>query len=403
MIRIGLIREEKTPPDTRVAFTPEQCASIQEAHSNIRFYAEPSPTRCFPDADYEAAGVTLSNDLSNCDILLGIKEVPVEKLIEDKTYFFFSHTKKKQPYNQPLMQALIKKRIRMIDYECLTHADGQRILGFGFFAGVVGAHNGLLTYGKKYGAYNLKAANECLDFEEMTAQYKDTYLPNIKIVVTGAGKVASGIVEIMDQLDIEYIEAEDFLEKEFDYPVYTHLKGHTLYRRHDNGTYHRDDFHKNPQDYECTFPQFLSKADILMNGIYWDCNVPRLFEKEAIQTADYKMNVIADITCDIEGSVPINLGASTIADPVYGVDRDTFERVAPFQNTNAVIDLMAVDNLPNELPRDASRHFGLHLEKYVLNELLQPERSEILERATLCKNGKLTSYYEYLSDYAYGS
>jgi saccharopine dehydrogenase (NAD+, L-lysine forming) len=400
MLRIGLIREEKTPPDTRVALTPEQCVAVQEEYE-VEIVVEPSPNRCFPDDAYAQKGIRISDELSDCDILLGIKEVPVDKLLEGKTYLFFSHTKKKQPYNQKLMHALISKRIRMIDYECLTHSDGQRILGFGFFAGAVGAHNGLLTYGKKYDAFSLKPAHACYDFDEMVAQYQDVYLPNLKIAVTGAGKVASGIVEVMDQFDIEYVEAEDFLEKQFEYPVYTHLKGHTLYVRKDNGIYHRDDFHKFPQDYQCLFKRYLPVTDILMNGIYWDKNVPRLFQKEDIQDASYRMNVIADITCDIDGSVPINVGASTIADPVYGIDKKTFGRVEAFQNTNEVIDVMAVDNLPNELPRDASRHFGQHLEKFVLSELLKGDESEVIARATICREGRLTSYYEYLSDYAY--
>jgi len=401
MISIGLIREEKNPPDTRVALSPEQCVALMQEFTGLRIFVEPSPSRCFPDADYAALGIPLTDDLSHCDVLVGIKEVPVDKLIEDKTYFFFSHTKKKQPYNQKLMQTLIHKKIRMIDYECLTHADGQRILGFGFFAGVVGAHNGLLTYGRKFGAYQLKAAHECLDFAAMVAQYQDIYLPPVKIAVTGAGKVASGIVEVMDQLDIEYVEPEDYLEKTFEYPVYTHLKGRTLYVRKDNGTYHRDDFHKFPEDYQCLFRRYLPVTDILMNGIYWDRNVPRLFEKEDIQAADYRMNVISDITCDIDGSVPINIGASTIADPVYGIDKLTFQRRPPFQNTTDIVDVMAVDNLPNELPRDASVHFGKHFEKYILPELLKGDDSEIIARATICAEGKLTPLYAYLSDYAY--
>jgi alanine dehydrogenase len=402
MVRIGLIREEKTPPDTRVALTPEQCVSVQNEYG-VKILVEPSPNRCFNDDAYRNAGLELTTDLSSCDILVGIKEVPIDKLIPGKTYFFFSHTKKKQPYNKKLMQALIQKHIRLIDYECLTHADGQRILGFGFFAGAVGAHNGLLTYGKKYDKFELKGAKDCNSFDEMVGQYQGIYLPNIKIAVTGSGKVASGIVEIMDRFDVEYVEPEDYLEKTFDYAVYTHFKGHTLYVRKDNGTYHRDDFHHFPQDYQCLFKRYLSVTDILMNGIYWDKNIPRLFEKEDIQVPSYKMNVIADITCDIDGSVPINVGASTIADPVYGIDKKTFERVAPFQNTNDVIDVMAVDNLPNELPKDASRHFGQHLEKFVLSELLKDKQSDIIARATICSGGKLTSYYEYLSDYAYSA
>ena len=400
MVTIGLIREEKVPVDNRVALTPQQCIQIQQSYG-VKIVVAPSPVRCFHDDAYSKLGLELNEDLSNCDILLGIKEVPVDRLIEGKTYMFFSHTKKKQAYNQKLMQALIRKKITMIDYECLTHTDEQRILGFGFFAGAVGAHNGLLTYGRKYRMYDLKPAHESKDFEEVVAQYKDIYLPNLKIVLTGSGKVASGILEIMNHFDVEYVEPEDFLANEFAYPVYTHLKGHTLYVRKDNRTYFRDDFHKFPGDYQCVFRRYLAVADILMNGIYWDKHVPRLFEKEDIQAADYRMNVIADITCDINGSVPINLGATTISDPVYGIDKGTYERVPPFQNTNDTIDVMAVDNLPNELACDASRHFGMHLEKYVLAELLKNERSEIIARATICSAGLLTPPFKYLSDYAY--
>lgn len=401
MLQIGLIREYKTPPDTRVAFSPDQCQLIQSKYPNIKFTVEPSSNRCFSDDAYKVAGIDMSEDLSHCDVLIGIKEVPVDKLIEGKTYFFFSHTKKKQPYNQKLMRAMIQKKICMVDYECLTHADGQRILGFGFFAGVVGAHNGIMTFGKKHELFNLKAAHQCKDMHEMLEQYRSIRLPNFKIAVTGSGKVASGIIDVMTRLDIDYIEPEDFRNNQFDYPVYTHLKGTSLYTRKDNNTYSREDFHKNPQEYRCLFNQYLPVTDILMNGIYWDINIPRLFEKEEIQQTNFKISVFADITCDVNGSVPINIEASKIADPVYGIDKRTFDKTIPFQNTYNVVDVMAVDNLPNELPRDASMHFGNHLEKYILPELLKIEKSDIIMRATICKNGKLTPSYEYLGDYAY--
>jgi len=400
MIRIGLIRERKSPPDNRVPLTPKQCADIQEKFPSIKIIVEPSPTRCFADSEYISEGIEMSDDLQSCDVLLGVKEVPVDNLVPDKTYFFFSHTKKKQPYNRKLMHALIEKRIRMIDYECLTHSDEQRILGFGLFAGIVGAHNGLLTYGRKFGLYNLPPAHSVRSFRKLTASYEDIKLPNIKIAVTGSGKVAAGVLEIMVQMDIEPIEPEDYFKNEYEYPVYCHFKGRTLYARIDDGSFHREDFHSHPEHYKCLFEQYLPKTDILMNGIYWDRNVPRLFEKKDVQRHDFRTSVIADITCDIDGSVPINTGASTIADPVYGIDRKTLQNVAPFQPTNDIIDVMAVDNLPNELPRDASQYFGLHFEKYILEELFKSE-SDILERATICKAGKLTPRYGYLSDYAY--
>ena len=397
---IGLIRERKSPPDERVPLTPKQCALIHEKYPHIKVLVEPSPTRCYGDEEYSEAGIELSNDMSACDVLLGVKEVPVDNLVPGKTYFFFSHTKKKQPYNQKLMHALIEKNIRMIDYECLTHSDAQRILGFGLFAGIVGAHNGLMTYGKKHGLYHLPAAHDIAGYQELITAYQEIKLPIMKIAVTGSGKVAAGILEVMTHLDIEPVEPEDYFKNEYEYPVYAHFKGKSLYARKDDGSFHRDDFHAHPHNYHSLFSQYLAKTDILMNGIYWDENIPRLFEKTDVQRSDFRMSVIADITCDVNGSVPINVGASTIADPVYGIDRKTLEKVTPFQDTKDVVDVMAVDNLPNELPRDASQYFGSHFEKYILEELLK-DKSDILDRATICENGKLTSYYEYLADYAY--
>ncbi len=397
---IGLIRERKTPPDERVPLTPRQCAEIQLKYPDIKILVEPSPTRCYNDDEYRMEGLTLTEDLSACDVLLGVKEVKIDYLIPGKTYFFFSHTKKKQPYNKPLMQALIAKNIRMIDYECLTHTDAQRILGFGLYAGIVGAHNGLLTFGKKHGLFELPAANKLRGYRELIQAYEKIKLPPVKIAITGSGKVAAGVIDVMTNLDVEPVEPEDFFKNEFDYPVYAHFKGKALYARKGDGSFHRDDFHAHPDQYTCLFPQYLSKTDILMNGIYWDKQIPRLFEKTDIQRTDFRISVISDITCDMDGSVPINVGSSTIADPVYGIEKSTMEKVAPFQNTSDVIDVMAVDNLPNELPRDASQYFGVHFEKYILAELLA-ENSDILARATICENGKLTSYYEYLSDYAY--
>lgn len=398
---IGLIRERKNPPDTRVAFTPKQCVNIMQQYSDVRIMVESSPNRCYSDDEYSSVGVQVVDDVSACDVLVGIKEVPIDSLIEGKTYFFFSHTKKMQPYNKPLMQALIRKKIRLIDYECLTHQDGQRVLGFGFFAGVVGAHNGILTYGKKHQLFDLPKANEINNYAELLSFYEHLKLPNFKIAVTGSGKVTSGVLEIMSHLDIQSIEPGDFISKDYDYPVYTHLKGGYLYQHKVTKKYNREDFHQHPEKYESLFQQYLPYTDILMNGIYWDRKIPRLFETEDVHNEDFRMTVIADITCDPDGSVPINVGASTIANPVYGIDRKTLQKVEPFQNNTEIIDVMAVDNLPNELPRDASKYFGAHFEKYILEPLLSGYNHDLIVRATICAEGKLTERYEYMKDYAY--
>ncbi len=401
MIRIGIIRESKVPQDNRVPFSPKQCKKIQEKFTNIKFIVQPSPIRCFSDEEYLAQGIEVNDNLSNCEILFGVKEPKIESILPNKTYLFFSHTKKAQPYNKNLMKALIEKKIRLIDYECLTHDDGHRIVGFGYWAGVVGAHNGLLTYGKKFNQFSLNPVNRMKNFQELKESYEDFFLPPIKIALTGSGRVATGVLDILQYLDVTEVSVDEYLSKRFAYPVFVHLRGKDLYARKDDSTYNRNDFHANPQDYTCLFLPFTKMTDILMNGIYWDKNIPRLFELEDMKRPDFNLPVIADITCDENGSVPCNIGSSTIANPVYGYDKKLMQQAIPFQNTYDIVDMMAVDNLPNELPRDASKYFGGFLEEYVLPDLIKEKSSNVIERGTICNDGKLTSYYEYLSDYAY--
>ena len=375
---------------------PAQCKWLLKNSTDISIYVQPSNTRCFSNAEYEHAGLTLKEDLSNCDILLGIKELPVYMLIANKKYLFFSHTKKKQPYNQHLMHTMMDHNITLVDYECLEHEDGQRIIGFGFFAGIVGAHNGVMAYGKRTGAFELGRVFARKDYRELIHTYFGLKLPNIKIAITGSGRVAHGILDVMNLMGITEVEPDEYLERNFTYPVYVQLKGHDLYTHRELKTYKREHFHEHPTEYRSRFLPYTRCTDILMNGIYWDVNTPRLFEKTDIDES-FTINTIADITDDENGSVPINLGDNTIEDPVYGVSKTTFEKTAPY--INGSIDIMAVGNLPNELPRDASRYFGEQLIKHVLTDLLG-NGSEMIERATILKDGKLTPHFEYLEDYA---
>ena len=399
MKRIGLIREGKIPADNRVALTPAQCKWLLKNRADIQIVVQRSPDRCFNDREYLSAGVELADDLSDCDILFGIKEVPVSQLIPGKTYLFFSHTKKKQPHNQPLIKAIIDQKITLIDYECLEHEDGQRIIGFGFFAGIVGAHNGMMAYGARTGLYSLDRVYKQRSLRELIHTYFGLRLPNVKIAITGSGRVAHGILEIMNLMGIHEVENDDYLRRRFAYPVYTQIKGTDLYGHKLTGNYNRIDFHEHPDQYTCKFLPYAEQTDILMNGVYWDKNVPRLFEKEDARAEEFIIQTIADITDDANGSVPINLGDQSIADPVYGVDKQTLEKTAPYLPGS--IDLMAVGNLPNELPRDASRYFGEQLIKFILEDLLG-NGSPIIERATIVKQGALTADYEYMRDYAEG-
>ena len=394
------MREGKVPADNRVALTPAHCKWIHKNVPGVRVLVQASPDRCYSDKEYHSAGVEVREEMGDCDILLGIKEVPVRDLLPGKTYLFFSHTKKMQPYNQGMFRAIVERQITLIDYECLEHDDGQRILGFGFFAGVVGAHNGIMAYGLRTGRYALGRVYRQQSFRELIHTYFGLRLPEIKVVVTGSGRVAHGALEVMNLLEIVEVEPDEFLERSFHYPVFTQLKGAGLYADARTGEYHRDDFHRNPQNYRCKFLPFAATADILINGIYWDRNMPRLFEWHDLEGDDFTIRTIADITDDREGSVPCNLGDSAMADPVYGVDRKTRLRTPPYLPGS--VDVMAVGNLPNELPRDASRYFGEQLIKHVLNDLLRGG-SVIIERATIVRGGELTAPYRYLAEYARGN
>ena len=397
MIRIGLLREGKNPPDSRVALTPAQCKWLQKSFEQVQIVVQPSSTRCFSDLEYQRAGVSIQEDLSDCEYIFGIKEVPIDQLIEQKTYLFFSHTKKLQPYNQALFRDVIKKRIRLIDYECLEHEDGQRIIGFGFFAGVVGAHNGMMAYGKRTKSFNLGRVYKQLSFRELIHSYFGLKIPPVKIAVTGSGRVAHGILEVMNLMGIHEVEPSDYLKRQYSYPVYTHLKGADLFQNKLTGGYDREEFHAHHERYKTRFKPYAYVTDVLMNGIYWEQGMERLFEKEDVSDPGFRIVTIADISDDANGSVPINLGDQSIEDPLYGVDRTTFAKTAPYLPES--VDVMAVGNLPNELPRDASRYFGEQLIKYILEDLFKGG-SPLIEKATLTKEGQLSPYYAYMRSYA---
>ena len=396
MTKIGLIREGKIPVDNRVALTPLQCKWIKQ-NFGVEIEVQHCETRCYKDKEYTDAGIAVQEDISGCDILFGIKEVPVEMLIPHKTYLFFSHTKKLQPYNQKLLRAIVDKKITLIDYECLEHDDGTRIIGFGFFAGVVGAHNGMMAYGNRTGEFKLGRVYKQKNFQQLIHTYFGLKLPLLKIAVTGSGRVAHGILEIMNLMEIHEAEPDEYLEQKFDYPVYVHLKGGDLYRHKLTGKYIRSSFHEHPEDYHCLFHKYISETDILLNGVYWEEKIPRLFEMEDLKRPGFNIKTIADISDDRNGSVPCNIMDGTMENPVYGVDKFSGKVTAPYSSNS--VDVMAVGNLPNELPRDASRYFGEQLIKFILKDLVSGSSKEI-EKATIVKKGKLTAAFEYMSEYA---
>ena len=400
-MQIGIIREEKNPPDSRVPLTPKQCKFIQDNYP-VAILVEPSDNRCFKNEEYQKAGIPLKENLSNCDILMGVKEVPISKLIEEKPYFFFSHTIKEQAYNRKLLQAVLKKKIQLIDYEVLTNEKGQRLIAFGFFAGMVGAHNGVLTYGRRTGLFDLKRMKDCFDYAEAKQIYQQLNLPAFRIVLTGMGRVASGAAKVLLDMGIQQVSPQNYLNEQLDTPVFTQLDCKD-YASHKNGKdFDLAHFFQNPNEYQSIFAPYMRSSDVMINGIYWDNQAPPFFTKEEMKQKDFAIKVIADVTCDIApvSSIPSTLRASTIADPIFGYDPKNESEVSPFQP--GVVDMMTIDNLPNELPRDASTAFGDQFITSILPELLQKDQSEVINRATVAKNGQLGDYFTYLKNYASG-
>lgn len=397
MISIGIIREGKTPPDKRVPFSPEQAAKLK-SEFGLKVYVQPSAVRCFSDQEYLNAGIELKEDLSFCDYLFGVKEVPVDALIPNKNYFFFSHTIKKQPYNKKLMLALMEKKIGMIDYECLRNENGQRLLGFGRFAGIVGSYNALLAWGKRANTFSLKPANECRNMIEIQQELSKIRLNPIKIIVTGGGRVAHGAVELLQLANIKQVSPEEYLNKTFSSAVFCNVDCEHYYELKGQTTFSYPHFFKNSKEYQATFLPYLFQSNVLISGHFWDNVSQALFTVKDCLHPNFKVEVIADITCDIKGSIPTTLRASTIADPLYGVDKNTFQEVDAFA-PNALT-IMAVDNLPCELPADASKDFGNALLEKIIPEILNGDTHQIIEKATICKNGILGSPYTYLHEFA---
>jgi alanine dehydrogenase len=399
-MKIGLIREGKTPPDSRTPLTPQQCAFIVENYP-IEIAVQPSPGRCYADQEYFEAGIDLQESLEDCDVIMGVKEVPVGLLIYRKTYFFFSHTIKEQAYNRKLLQAVLAKKIQLIDYEVLTNENGERLIAFGRFAGMVGAHNAMYVYGERSGSFHLKRMKDCIDYAEAQALYQTIHFPPIKIVLTGAGRVGNGAAEVLHDIGIREVSPTDFLEKTYSEAVFTQLHSRDYVGHNNDHPLEKRHFHSHPEQYHSIFTPYSKTADVFINGIYWDSRSPAFFTREEMMEPDFQIQVIADVTCDIApiSSIPSTLRASTIADPIFGYHPQTGEEISPLLPQG--IDMMTIDNLPNEMPRDASRAFGEMFILKVLPEFFKPQ-SSILERATIAKEGQLAKHFTYLQNYADG-
>ena len=399
-MKFGLIRERKTPPDHRAVLSPAACQKVVSQFPQATIRVEPSPIRVFSDAEYQQAGIGVSEDMASCDVLLGVKEVPADALIPGRKYFFFSHTIKKQPYNRNLLRAVLEKRIELYDHELLTDPKGVRLVAFGRYAGIVGAYNAFRAYGLKHGGFSLPGARELKDQQALIAELRKLKLPPIKILLTGRGRVGSGAREMLDGMGLRHVTVADYLHKEFNEPVYCQIDASEYNKRKDGVRGSKADFFANPGEYRSDFFRFARVTDLYMAGHFYGQGAPYLFTREDARHPDFRIRVVADISCDIDGPVACTLRASTIADPVYGYDPQS-ETETDYRNPGAIA-VMAVDNLPAELPRDASEGFGAAFVKHVIPAFFNGDADGILERALMTRAGRLTDRYAYLQAYVDG-
>ena len=396
-MKIGILREGKTPPDKRVVLSPKQCTQFIQQYPDIDLVVQPSSIRCFSDDQYLSLGINMQEDLSDCDILMGVKEVAINDLIPEKTYLFFSHTIKKQHYNRQLLKRMLELNIRMVDYEVLTDVDGKRIIGFGRYAGIIGCYNGFLAIGKRTKTYDLKPAYMCKDRKEMELELKKIILPKMKIIVTGAGRVGNGVIELINLIGIKQVSKDEFLNKNFDQSVFVHLNTIDYNRRIDGKEGSESDFFSNPKSYKSDFMKFAKQAEFFIAGHYHAADSPFLFTRDDAKSKDFKIKIVADISCDIDGPVASTIRCSSITKPIYGYNPDT-ETEDDYRKQD-VITVMAVDNLPCELPKDASISFGQNLLEHVIPNLIGDDLNNLIERATICENGRLKNSYRYLESY----
>ena len=404
---ISIIREARVD-ENRAPLSPNQIRTLINKFSNLQVFVQPSKKRCFKDEDYLKAGAKIKEDISYSDIIFGVKEVEISTLIENKTYLFFSHTSKVRKdinqitqdkaitYKKDLLREVIKKKITLIDYENIREISGKeyRYLGFGRFAGIVGCYNTLNLYLKLHNKQLLPRAFQINSYEKIKKLISKQNFNKLKILQTGRGNVAKGSMEVLKHANIKQVSINDYLNKKYNEGVFCNISTREYVERKDGKNYSVKDFTSNPHEYKSNVKKYLFEADMFITGHYWEPKFPKLFYPNQIN--EFKnLKIIGDITCDINGGVPTTIRSTTIAKPYYSIDINSMKEIDLGSKGIAV---MAVDNLPSELPNEASEEFGDSLISEVLPYLINKDDGRIC-RATTASKGKFCTLYDYLENF----
>ena len=394
IITLAVLREARID-ENRAPLSPTQISNLLDKFPNLKIIVQPSKKRCFKDEDYLKAGAQITDDLRSADIIFGVKEVDISTLIKDKTYLFFSHTSKVRQYigqvikdkaiiyKKELLREVIKKKITLIDYENLRDVSGEgyRYLGFGRFAGIIGTYNTLNLYLKLFNEQPIPRAFEINNYEQIKKIINKQNFNKIKILLTGSGRASKGATEMLEHANIKQVSINDYLNKKYNEAIFSNISAKEHIERKDG-----KDISK--------VKNYLFDTDIFIACHYWDPKFPKLFFPKHIN--EFKnLKIIGDITCDINGSVPTTIRSTSIAKPYYSIDIDSMKEIDLGTKGIAV---MAVDNLPSELPLDASEEFGDSIISEILPYLIDKDDGRI-NRATTASNGNFCSKFDYLNDF----
>lgn len=400
-MKIGLIRETKVPEDNRVALTPHQVKMLQDSYEGTQFCVQSSMTRSYSDEEYRELGIEVKKDISDCDVLLGIKEADISTLIPCKHYFFFGHIAKMQEYNRPLLRKMMELGLTFSDYEYLVDDKGDRLCAFGWWAGGVGVYNTLRAYGLKYSLFTLEQPDRKFTLDLLLERLRGIELPAIKILLTGNGRVSHGAQFVLNKMGVKELTVDDFLRVDVEGPCFCVADIDRLVRKKDGheGKFNFSHFKAYPHDYVSDFERFYSVSDVLISCHFWAPEQPVYLDTEDLRDLRNKIKVIGDVTCDIQGSIKSTLRSSTHAEPFYDYNPQTGKEEKAFSDSKNIT-VMAVDTLPNALARDTSDYFGELLIQHVLVPLCASQSLTVIERATILKEGKLTEKFDYLKDFA---
>ena len=429
--RIGIRLEDKNVWERRTPLVPDHVAVLRDEF-DIEVWVQSSPIRAFSAEAYTAAGARIVDDLSSCSVIFAVKEIPRDLLKPDTTYIFFSHTIKGQAHNMPMLERLLDLRCTLIDYEKIVDENGRRRVFFGKYAGVAGMVDTLWALGQRLAwegwqtpFARVRQTIHYADLAEARDAIRDVgrriadeglpaSLTPLICGFAGYGNVSSGAQSIYDLLPVREIapaDLETFRERD------PHRVYKVVFREEDmvapiasEGVFDLQDYYDHPEKYRSQFERYVPHLTVLVNGIYWTERYPRLITKRYLtelfaQSDKPRLHVIGDVSCDEEGAIECNVRATDPGNPIYVYNPATGQTRDGYRGAGVVV--LAVDNLPGELPRESSTSFSTALMPFV-PEIAQADYdvpfeqcslSPAIKNAVIAWRGQLAPDYEYIAQF----